>query len=57
MEDELKNQKITLRARAFRINLEKYFPDFNPMILLEKGQPYLDKIYDWKIVEKKKNVK
>jgi hypothetical protein len=45
-----------LRARACRINLGKYFPDFKPVDLLF-GQPYLDKVYDWSIVEKKPKVK
>lgn len=57
MKNELENRKITLRAREYRINLEKYFPGFDPMILLDKGQPYLDKVYDWEIVEKKEKVK
>ena len=46
----------TLRARAYRINLKKYFPEFKPTDLLS-GQPYLDKVYDWGIVEKKPKVK
>ncbi len=49
-------RRQTLRARAYRINLEKYFPKLKPNDLL-KGQPYLDKVYDWKIVQKKKPLK
>lgn len=41
-----------IRARIYRINMEKYFKDFEPLILLRK-QPFQDKIYDWSIVEKK----
>lgn len=46
----------TVRARRYRIMIEKLDPNFDPNILLEK-QPYLDKIYDWNIVEKKSKVK
>ncbi len=53
MDEEIENRKITIRAREYRINMEKYFPGFDPMILLNQGQPYMDKIYDWKIVERK----
>jgi len=42
----------TIRARRYRVKLEELDKNFDPNILLEK-QPYLDKIYDWKIVEKK----
>lgn len=41
-----------IRARIYRINMEKYFKDFEPLILLRK-QPFQDKIYDWSIAEKK----
>ncbi len=49
-------RRETLRARAYRINLEKYFPNLKPINLL-KGQPYLDKVYGWEIVKKKKPLK
>ncbi len=55
-EYEPEPRRETLRARAYRINLGKYFPDFKPTDLLS-GQPYLDKVYDWGIVEKKPKVK
>ncbi|MFA4815590.1 MAG: hypothetical protein WC653_05915, partial [Candidatus Gracilibacteria bacterium] len=45
----------TVRARRYRIKLEELDKNFDPNILLEK-QPYLDKIYDWKIVEKKPKI-
>jgi hypothetical protein len=53
MEKEIDNRKITVKTRQYRINLEKYFKGFNPMTLLNQGQPYSDKTFDWRIVEKK----
>jgi len=47
-----RNRMETVRARRYRIKLEELDKNFDPNILLKK-QPYLDKIYDWKIVEKK----
>lgn len=47
-----RQQMETVRARRYRIKLEELDKNFDPNILLER-QPYLDKIYDWKIVEKK----
>lgn len=47
-EPEFKN----IRQRMYRVKIEK-FKDFKPLDLL-KGQPYLDDIFDWKFVEKKK---
>jgi len=47
-----RQQMETVRARRYRVKLEELDKNFDPNILLEK-QPYLDKIYDWKIVEKK----
>jgi hypothetical protein len=47
-----RQQMETVRARQYRIKLEELDKNFDPNILLER-QPYLDKIYDWKIVEKK----
>jgi len=47
-----RQQMETVRARRYRIKLEELDKNFDPNVLLN-GQPYLDKIYDWKIVEKK----
>ena len=44
-------QEVVL-FRQYRINMEKYFKDFDPLILLHK-QPYQYQIYDWNIVKKK----
>jgi len=49
--EKMPPRMITLRARQYRIKLEE-FTGFDPLQLLN-GQPYLDKIYDWGIVEKK----
>jgi hypothetical protein len=43
---------IIVNARQYRINMEKYFKDFDPVALLYK-QLYQDKIFDWSVVEKK----
>lgn len=43
----------TLIAREYYIDLAENFPDFKPLDLLN-GQPYLDQIFDWSIVDKKK---
>jgi hypothetical protein len=51
-----RQQMETVRARQYRIKLEELDKNFDPNILLER-QPYLDKIYDWKIVEKKPKIK
>lgn len=48
-------QTETVRARRYRIKLEELDKNFDPNVLLER-QPYLDKIYDWKIVEKKPKI-
>lgn len=50
-EDEPRTERLI--AREYRIKMEKYFPDFKPLDLLNK-QPYQDKIYTWSIVEKKR---
>ncbi len=50
---ELENEQEILIAREYAIDLDKYFPDFKATDLLN-GQPYQDKIYDWKIVKRKK---
>lgn len=42
----------TIRPRKYRINMNK-FKDFDPITLLSTGQPYMDKVYDWGIVEEK----
>ncbi len=49
-------RKKTIRPRLYYIDLAKYFPDFKANDTLN-GQPYLDKIYDWSIVRKKKKIK
>jgi hypothetical protein len=41
----------TIRARAYRIKMNK-FKGFDPNELLN-GQPYMEKMYGWNIVEKK----
>ena len=51
-EDELDQRRATTLARKYRVNMGKYFSDFEPNALVQ-GQPYQDKIYDWDIVEKK----
>ncbi len=44
-------RRVTLRARAYGINLEKLgFTDPNA---LYSGQPFLDQIFEWDIVDKK----
>lgn len=50
--EELKNRKDVVVLRKYRINMEKYFPDFvaNDLVV---GQPYEDKVFDWSIVQKK----
>lgn len=50
--ENLKNESKTILARAYRVEMEKYFEDFNPTQLL-KGQPYEDEVFTWKIIEKK----
>lgn len=47
--------KEVVNLRQYRINMEKYFKDFDPLVLLHK-QPYLYTIYNWDIVQKKINV-
>jgi hypothetical protein len=47
-----RQQMETVRARQYRIKLEELDRNFDPNTLLEK-QPYMDKIYDWSLVEKK----
>ncbi len=43
-------QKETIAARAWKINLDKIgFSDPNSLLT---GQPYLDKVFGWEIVEK-----
>lgn len=41
-------------ARMYRVDMEKYFPDFNPNDVLQK-QPFLDKVYSWKIIKNKQD--
>lgn len=54
MEERGEDDRLeTVIAREYRINMEKYFPEFKSLDLLNK-QPYQEKVYDWKIVEKKK---
>lgn len=50
-----REQRTTLRTRRYRIMIEEIDPSFDPNVLLER-QPFLDKTYDWKIVEKKPKV-
>ncbi len=50
--DELDQRRVTTLMRKYRVNMEKYFSDFEPNALAQ-GQPYQEKIYDWDIVEKK----
>ncbi len=45
----------TLRARAYQIDMSE-FEGFEPLDLL-KGQPYKDKVFGWRIVEKKESLK
>lgn len=47
-------RRETLRARAYRIDMSE-FEGFQANDLL-KGQPYLDQVYNWKIVEEKPSV-
>jgi hypothetical protein len=49
---EKQERQEILRARRYRINLEELDKNFNPNDLLAR-QPYLDKVYDWSLVEKK----
>ena len=51
-ENELEQRREIVTLRQYRINLEKYFPDFKPNDLLS-GQPFQDKVYGWEIVDKK----
>ncbi|PIP33673.1 hypothetical protein COX22_03055 [Candidatus Falkowbacteria bacterium CG23_combo_of_CG06-09_8_20_14_all_49_15] len=48
-------RRETVRARAYRVKIEK-LPPFNPD-LLPAGQPFLDQVYDWAMVEKKPKIK
>jgi hypothetical protein len=41
-----------VQARQYRINMEKIFSDFDPLVLLHH-QPYQDTTYDWSIIVKK----
>jgi hypothetical protein len=50
--ENFETSKELIRIRQYRIKIEDF--DFEPLDLL-KGQPFLEEIYDWKIVEKKKN--
>jgi len=46
----------TLRAREYFVDLaQKEFAGFKPLDLYN-GQPFQEKVYDWRIVEKKKSV-
>lgn len=51
-EEELDARKKTVLYRQYQIDMDK-FKNFNVNQLID-GQPYQDKIYDWSIVEKKK---
>lgn len=44
--------KDIVAPRQYRINMEKYFKDFDPLSLLHK-QPYQLEIYNWSLTEKK----
>jgi hypothetical protein len=46
-------KRETLIAREYFIDLRSEFPDFKDIDLLA-GQPFLDKVYDWGIVSRKK---
>lgn len=46
-------RRETLIAREYYIDLIKHFPDFSAVDLLN-GQPYLDEVYDWGVVNRKK---
>ncbi len=50
--EELKQRREIVIMRKYRINMEKYFPDFKANDLI-KGQPFDGEVFDWKIVEKK----
>jgi hypothetical protein len=41
-----------IQARQYRINMEKIFSDFDPLVLLHR-QPFEDTTYDWSIIVKK----
>jgi hypothetical protein len=41
-----------VQARQYRVNMEKVFSDFDPLVLL-RHQPFADIIYDWSIIVKK----
>lgn len=43
---------VIVKARQYRINMEKYFKDFDPVDLLHKSL-YQDRVFDWSVVEKK----
>lgn len=51
-EEELKQREITLIAREYAIDMEK-FEGFKPLDLLN-GQPYQTEVYDWGVVNRKK---
>jgi hypothetical protein len=51
MMDMERNRMDTVRARAYRIKMSK-FKGFDPNQLMN-GQPYMEKMYGWNIVEKK----
>ncbi len=50
--EELEQRRETVVLRKYRINMSKYFLEFEANDLI-KGQPFQDEIYDWGIVEKK----
>lgn len=48
-------RSVTERARLYKIDLAKInFSD--PLVLLNVGQPYLEKTFDWSIVDKKESL-
>ena len=52
-EYEAESKKETLIAREYYVDFDKYFADFKPNDLL-KGQPFVDEVFDWGVVRKKK---
>lgn len=50
--EELEQRTVTVASRKYRVEMEKYFKGFNPEKLI-KGQPFQEKVYGWKIMEKR----
>lgn len=56
-EEEIRQRRITIRPRLYFIDLSRgSFSEFEANDLLE-GQPFMEKVYRWGIVSKKKEVK